>query len=84
MKIIQAFRKLSGRAPLALLISGFLEWEGAQIPIGAARRRENWSFSRDPQGRLVFSQSFRTAGVFWVIPVRRGAEVRCVLPGSGG
>ncbi|MEO6191849.1 MAG: hypothetical protein ABIS20_02475 [Thermoanaerobaculia bacterium] len=67
-----------------LSFKGAGEWEGAQIPIGAARRRENWSFSRDPQGRLVFSQSFRTAGVFWVIPVLRHAEVRCVLPGSGG
>lgn len=67
-----------------LSFKGAGEWEGAQIPIGAARRRENWSFSRDPQGRLAFSQSFRTAGVFWVIPVLRHAEVRCVLPGSGG
>jgi hypothetical protein len=66
-----------------LSFQGSGEWEAAQIPIGAARRRENWSFSRDPQGRLVFSQSFRTAGVFWVIPVLRHAEVRCVLPPSG-
>ncbi len=59
------------------------EWEAAQIPVGAARRREDWSFSRDQQGRLVFSQSFRTVGVFWVIPTRSAAEVRCVLPPSG-
>jgi hypothetical protein len=62
-----------------LSFEGSGEWEAAQIPVGAARRRENWSFSRDPQGRLVFSQSFRTAGAFLVIPVRRRAEVRCVL-----
>jgi len=63
-----------------LSFQGSGEWEAAQIPVGAARRRENWSFSRDPQGRLVFSQSFRTVGAFLVIPVRRTAEVRCVLP----
>jgi hypothetical protein len=59
------------------------DWEAAQIPIGAARWRENWSFSRDEQGRLVFAQSFRAMGVFWVIPTRSAAEVRCVLPPSG-
>jgi hypothetical protein len=66
-----------------LSFQGRGEWEAAQIPIGVARRRENWSFSRDEQGRLVFSQSFRTVGVFWVIPTRSAAEVRCVLPPSG-
>jgi hypothetical protein len=63
-----------------LSFQGSGEWEAAQIPIGAARRRENWSFSRDQQGRLVFAQSFRTVGVFWVIPTKSSAEVRCVLP----
>jgi len=63
-----------------LSFQGSGEWEAAQIPVGAARRRENWSFSRDPQGRLVFSQSFRTVGVFFVIPTRSAAAVRCVLP----
>jgi hypothetical protein len=66
-----------------LSFQGSGEWEAAQIPIGAARRRENWSFSRDEQGRLVFAQSFRTVGVFWVIPTRSAAEVRCVLPPGG-
>jgi hypothetical protein len=66
-----------------LSFQGSGEWEAAQIPIGAARRKENWSFSRDEQGRLVFAQSFRTVGVFWVIPTRSAAEVRCVLPPSG-
>jgi hypothetical protein len=63
-----------------LSFQGRGEWEAAQIPVGAARRRENWSFSRDERGRLVFAQSFRTVGVFWVIPTRSSAEVRCVLP----
>lgn len=65
-----------------LSFQGSGEWEAAQIPVGAARRRENWSFSRDEQGRLVFSQSFRTAGVFLVIPTKSTAEVRCALPPS--
>ena len=66
-----------------LSFQGSGEWEAAQIPVGAARRRESWSFSRDDQGRLIFSQSFRTAGLFFVIPTRSAAEVRCVLPPSG-
>lgn len=83
------FQDLARRGTLAisksrLSFQGRGEWEAAQIPIGAARRRENWSFSRDEQGRLVFAQSFRTARVFWVIPTRSAAEVRCVLEPSGG
>jgi hypothetical protein len=57
------------------------EWEVAQIPLfGIDRRREGWSFSRDEQGRLLFSQKLRTvSAMFWVIPVPAWEEVTCTL-----